>query len=67
ELRDLLAQEVRLLQQNGHIHKGLDPDVEASGLLAWVNGLAIDAIIQGAPLDAEQQEKLLRRYLGSLG
>ncbi len=66
ELQDLMAQEVRLLQEMGYVRQDVDPDVEARGLLAWVNGLAIDAIIHGQPLDIEQQKTLLQRYLGSL-
>ncbi|MFQ3613269.1 MAG: TetR/AcrR family transcriptional regulator [Cyanobacteriota bacterium] len=65
-LEHLVAEEIRQLQKTGDIRPELDPDLEAQGLLALVDGLAIRSVIQGTPLAPEQYQALLRRYVQSL-
>lgn len=66
QLRQIMIGEVAMLQQAGLIRSDIDPAWEANGLLALVNGMSLDTLIQANPLTPEQQQVVLRRYVESL-
>ena len=63
QLRALLMQELQQLQTAQLLQKDLDPAIEANALLAFVNGLSLDWLIQADRLTAEQQQWAIRQYV----
>lgn len=63
KLKQIIAQEIIVLQSAKLIREDIDPNVEAQALLALANGLAIDFIIQTQPLQFKQQQDVLKRYI----
>ena len=66
ELRQLIIQELVTLRSQGDICPDVDPEQEANVLLALVNGVALDTLIQTKSLSREQQECVLRRHVEGL-
>ncbi|MBE9067653.1 TetR family transcriptional regulator [Leptolyngbya cf. ectocarpi LEGE 11479] len=66
ELRQVIIQELVTLQSQGDIRPDVDPEQEANGLLALVNGVALDTLIQTKSLSREQQEAVLQRHVDGL-
>jgi AcrR family transcriptional regulator len=67
QLKDAIAQEIAALQAEDIISDRINPDIEARNLLAFVNGLAIDAIVQSQPLEPRVYLELLYRQLHAIG
>lgn len=65
-LRQMVIQEVVALQQQKIIRSDIDPDVEANVLLALVNGVSLDTLIQHKRLSSEQQKTVLQSYVNGL-
>lgn len=66
ELRAVIIHELEDLQSAGLIGGDLIAQVEANALLALVNGVAIDSLIQAEHLEPEQQETVIKRYIASM-
>ena len=66
ELRQMIIQELVTLQSQGDIRPDVDPEQEANVLLALVNGVSLDTLIQAKSLSREQQETVLQRYVDGL-
>lgn len=66
ELRQMIIQELVTLQSQGDVRPDVDPDQEANVLLALVNGVSLDTLIQAKSLSREQQETVLQRYVDGL-
>ena len=66
ELRQMIIQELVTLQSQRDIRPDVDPDQEANVLLALVNGVSLDTLIQAKYLSREQQEIVLQRYVDGL-
>ncbi|MEM8641534.1 MAG: TetR/AcrR family transcriptional regulator [Cyanobacteria bacterium P01_G01_bin.54] len=66
ELRQVIIQELVRLQHQGEIGSHVDPEQEANLLLALVNGISLDTLIQANPLGPEQQQSALKGYVDGL-
>lgn len=66
ELRQVIIQELVMLQKHKKIRSDIDLAVEANVLLALVNGVGLDALIQLQRLSPEQQKAVLQRYVDGL-
>lgn len=66
ELRQVVIQELIALQKRGQIRSNINPETEANVLLALVNGISLDSLIQKQRLSPEQQQETLRRYVNGL-
>lgn len=66
QLRQVVIQELQMLQATQVIRADLDPEIEANVLLALGNGLSLDSLIQAQSLSPEQQEAAIRRYVETL-
>ena len=66
ELRQIIIQELVTLRSQGDIRPDVDPEQEANVLLALVNGVSLDTLIQAKSLSREQQETVLQRYVDGL-
>ncbi|MEM9770203.1 MAG: TetR/AcrR family transcriptional regulator [Cyanobacteria bacterium P01_D01_bin.73] len=66
ELRIVIVQELVALQKQQIIRSDIDPAIEANVLLALVNGVSLDTLIQAQPLSPEQQQVVLQRYISGL-
>ncbi|MEM6501847.1 MAG: TetR/AcrR family transcriptional regulator [Cyanobacteria bacterium P01_C01_bin.89] len=66
ELRKVVIQELAALQKQQIIRSDIDPAIEANVLLALVNGISLDTLIQSQPLDSKQQKIALQRYVSGL-
>ncbi|MDJ0592273.1 MAG: TetR/AcrR family transcriptional regulator [Pleurocapsa sp. MO_226.B13] len=62
QLREIIIQELKTLLSAKKIHQDIDPAVEANTLLALVNGIALDSLIQEKCLSPKQQKMVIRRY-----
>ena len=67
ELRVLIIQALTTLQSKGYIRAEVDPEMEANGILALVNGVSLDSLIQAERLSTAQQEEIIRRHVSRLG
>lgn len=65
-LRQVIIQELVTLQAQGDIRADVDPAYEANVLLALVNGVSLDSLIQAKPLEREQQEAALQFHVNGL-
>lgn len=63
ELREVIMQELKALQSAKKIRQDIDAGVEANSLLALVNGIALDSLIQKNCLNSQQQKMVIQRYL----
>ncbi len=66
ELRQMIIQELVTLQRQGDIRSDVDPEQEANVLLALVNGVSLDTLIQATSLSQQQQILILQRYVDGL-
>jgi hypothetical protein len=66
ELRQVIIQELVALQGQGDIRPDVEPEHEANVLLALVNGISLDTLIQAKPLSHKQQKAILQRYIDGL-
>ncbi|MEO0407436.1 MAG: TetR/AcrR family transcriptional regulator [Cyanobacteria bacterium P01_A01_bin.135] len=66
ELRQVIIQELVTLQKQKKIRSDINPAIEANVLLALVNGVGLDALIQLQRLSPEQQKAVLQRYVDGL-
>ncbi|NEQ47183.1 MAG: TetR family transcriptional regulator [Leptolyngbya sp. SIOISBB] len=66
QLRQVMIQELATLQQQGVIRPDVEPESEANVLLALVNGVSLDTLVQAQRLSAEQQQATLQRYVDQL-
>lgn len=66
ELRAEFVQELKTLQSAHLIRYDIDPTVEANVLLALVNGVSLDSLIQGHHLIPNQQQRVIQRYVNEL-
>ncbi len=66
QLREMIIQELIALQSARMIRKDIDVGIEANVLLAMVNGIAIDSLIQNKCLTSQQQKIVIQKYLEGL-
>lgn len=66
ELRQVIIQELVMLQKQKMIRPEINPEIEANVLLALVNGISLDTLIQSQRLSTEQQEAALRNHVNGL-
>ena len=66
ELRAAIVRELAALQEQGEIRSDVNSEYEANVLLALVNGVSLDTLIQAQPLSPEQQQAVLYRYISGL-
>ena len=66
QLRELIIQELKTLQSMEKISQEIEPSVEANALLALVNGIALDSLIQAKHLNPKQQKMVIRRYFNGI-
>ena len=66
QLRELIRQELLALQSAQMIRDNINPGIEANVLLALVNGVGLDSLIQEKYLDPQQQQMVIRRYINEL-
>ncbi|MGD1940625.1 MAG: TetR/AcrR family transcriptional regulator [Leptolyngbyaceae cyanobacterium] len=66
QLRQVMIQELATLQQQGVIRPDVEPESEANVLLALVNGVSLDTLVQAQRLSAEQQQTVLQNYVYGL-
>lgn len=65
-LREVMIQELQALQSAKLIRDDADLELEANALLALVNGVSLDFLIQAKPLSPDQQQQVIRRYVDEL-
>ncbi len=66
QLREIIMQELAALQLANIIREDIDAGMEANVLLAMVNGIALDSLIQNQCLTPEQQKMVIQKYLKGL-
>ncbi len=66
ELREVIMQELKALQSTKKIRQDIDAGVEANSLLALVNGIALDSLIQKNCLNSKQQKMVIQRYFNGI-
>ena len=66
QLREVIMQELLALQSAKIIREDIDTGMEANALLALVNGIALDSLIQKKCLDPKQQKMVIRRYFNEI-
>ena len=66
ELREVIIQELKALQSAKKIRQDIDAGVEANSLLALVNGIALDSLIQEKCLNPKQQKMVIQRYFNGI-
>ncbi len=66
ELREVIMQELKTLQSAKKIRQDIVPAVEANTLLALVNGIALDSLIQKNCLNPKQQKMVIQRYFDGI-
>ena len=66
ELRQIIIQELATLQHQEQIRPDINLETEANMLLALVNGISLDTLIQKQRLNPEQQKEALQHYVDEL-
>ncbi|WP_088239745.1 TetR/AcrR family transcriptional regulator [Calothrix rhizosoleniae] len=66
QLREIIIRELEALQSAKIIRQGIDTGVEANTLLALVNGIALDSLIQKKCLNSKQQKMVIQRYFNGI-
>lgn len=66
ELREVIMRELKILQSAKKIRQDIDAGVEANSLLALVNGIALDSLIQKNCLSPKQQKMVIQRYFDGI-
>lgn len=62
----LFAKEIELLQADGKLPADLDPNLEACGILAFIDGLADQVIMHPSTWPAQSLVTLMHRYIDSI-
>ena len=65
-LREVIIGELKALQSAKLIRGDLEPELEANALLAIVNGVSLDSLIQEKRLSPARQQLVIRRYVEEL-
>lgn len=65
-LHTIIKEELQELKAKNILREELDLDSEVNSLLAFVNGMSLDNLIQQNPLTPQLQEEYLNRYLKSV-
>ena len=65
-LREVIARELQDLQAAKLVRADLDVALEANALLALVNGIGLDFLIQAQRLSPDRQRLAIRRYIDAL-
>ncbi len=66
QLREIIMNELKTLQSAKKIRQDIDAGVEANTLLAIVNGIALDSLIQKNCLNSKQQKMVIQRYFNGI-
>ena len=66
QLREIIVRELKALQSAKKIRQDIDVGVEANALLALVNGVALDSLIQKNCLNSQQQKMVIQRYFNGI-
>ncbi len=66
QLREVIMQELEALQSAQKIREDIDTGIEANVLLALVNGIALDSLIQEKCLNPKEQKMAIRRYFNEI-
>ncbi len=66
QLREVIIQELRKLQSAELIRADVEPEIEANALLALVNGVSLDSLIQDKCLTPTQQKIVIGNYVNQL-
>ncbi|MGD1911208.1 MAG: TetR/AcrR family transcriptional regulator [Rivularia sp. (in: cyanobacteria)] len=66
QLREVIIEELKALQSVKLIRADVELELEANVLLALVNGISLDSLIQGKHLSRAQQQLVIRRYVEQL-
>ena len=66
QLREVIMQEMEALQSAQKIREDIDPEIEANVVLALVNGIALDSLIQEKCLNPKEQKMAIRRYFNEI-
>ena len=66
QLRGVILQELQALHSAQLIRDDADLELEANALLALVNGVSLDFLIQAKHLSPEQQQQVIRRYVDEM-
>ncbi|OLT59969.1 TetR/AcrR family transcriptional regulator [Moorena bouillonii] len=66
QLREVIIQELKALQSAKLIRANIEPELEANALLALVNGVSLDSLIQAKRLSSDHQQIVIRRYVNEL-
>ncbi len=62
----MIIEELQTLQSAQLIRAEIEPTIEANVLLALVNGVSLDSLIQAKCLSVDQQESVIRRYVKTM-
>ncbi|AFY57605.1 transcriptional regulator [Rivularia sp. PCC 7116] len=63
QLREMLVEELEGLQAANLLRQDIKPGIEANALLALVNGVSLDWLIQANRLTSEEQRLVIERYV----
>ncbi|MDJ0799649.1 MAG: TetR/AcrR family transcriptional regulator [Calothrix sp. MO_167.B12] len=66
QLREVMIQELRELQSAELIRADVEVEIEANALLALVNGVSLDSLIQDKCLTLDQQKIVIWNYVNQL-
>lgn len=66
QLREVIIQELKDLRSAKLIRADVEPEIEANVLLALVNGVSLDSLIQDKCLTPEQQKTVIWGYVKGL-
>ena len=66
ELRQVIIQELKTLQSQEQVRPDINPETEANVLLALVNGISLDTLIQKQRLSTKQQREALQNHVDKL-
>lgn len=66
ELRQVIIQELKTLQNQEQVRPDINPETEANVLLALVNGISLDTLIQKQRLSTKQQREALQNHVDKL-
>ena len=63
QLREILVEELKQLQAAKLLRQDIEPGIEANALLALVNGVSLDWLIQANRLASDEQRLVIERYV----
>ena len=66
QLRAMLVKELERLQVAKILRQDINAEIEANALLALVNGVSLDWLIQADCLTSDQQQLVIQRYVNEL-